>query len=178
MPTPPPEDAPAPTGDFVGIPEDSSSVPMEEPATSLPAWLPLALGCGCVGIPVLVVILGLSGITHTFLRLYRSTGSYQVYQVAAEQVKQAPAVRSTLGEPIEPGWVAKSSEHYDDTTEGQVCQQFKVTGQQRQGRVYVEAQRMQGTWQIHQLYVEVNDQPDPIILKPLDQGAKSLCPDF
>lgn len=141
----------------------------------LPAVL---IGCGCIGLPILLVVFGVLGVSNTLLRLYRSTGSYQVYQLAAETLETDEAVVAALGEPVETGWTSRVQETYETSEAGQVCMRFSVTGSDRSGSAYVEATSTEGTWQLHQLMVRVNGEPSPVAVEPLTAEEQPLCPDF
>jgi type II secretory pathway pseudopilin PulG len=163
--------------DFVGIPEEMDTLP-PEPAAPRRWQIPLALGCGCIGLPLAAIAVVLSGITSTVIKAYRSTGAHQVYQLATERVQADAQVSSALGSPIEPGWPSKTIENHQSGKPAIVCQRFALSGRDRSGSSYVEAQQIGGAWQLHQLSVAVNGQPEPLILQPLPTGEKPLCPDF
>ena len=137
----------------------------------------VALGCGCIGVPFLLVIFGVFGLGNTARRLYQSTGTYQVYQLASAEVETDTQVRETLGDPIEAGWTSKSTEAYENGT-GKVCMRFNVIGGDRSGSAYAEAEKAQGAWQLHQLTLVVNGETELIPIVPLETAAQPLCPNF
>ena len=152
----------------------------ESDRSSRPRWLlpTVLIGCGCIGLPILLVVFGVLGVSNTLLRLYRSTGSYQVYQLAAETVETDDAVRAALGKPVETGWASRVTETYETSESGQVCMRFSVAGSDRSGSAYVEATSVEGAWQLHQLVVSVNGEPLPVTVDPLAAEEQPLCPDF
>lgn len=145
-----------------------------------PQWLlPLTLiGCGCLGLPILLIGLGVFGLGNTALRLYRSSGSYQVYQLASDSVATDNDVIAALGEPVETGWTSQVTESYDLDELGKVCMRFSVTGSDRNGDVYTEAHHIDGAWQLHQLMVSVDGMATSVAVIPLTVEAQPLCPDF
>ncbi|MGF1521726.1 MAG: cytochrome c oxidase assembly factor Coa1 family protein [Leptolyngbyaceae cyanobacterium] len=166
-------DAPSPNDFTPAITPDSA------PPTKRKPWLAIAgcIGCGCIGIPILIVGLGIVGLGGTFWSMVRSTGSYQVYQLAAAEVETNAIVTEALGSPVEPGWVLQTREHHDNET-GHVCLRFPVTGADLSGSIYAEAQSSESTWQLHQLLLSVNGEAEIVELIPLTQDEESLCPDF
>jgi len=162
------------------IPPDDHAVAEGSDRPSPNRWLipTLLIGCGCVGLPLLLIVFGVLGVGNTLLRLYRSTGSYQVYQLASETVETDPEVIAALGEPVEAGWASRTEETYETSESGQVCMRFSVAGGDRSGSAYVEANSREGAWQLHQLVVSVNGEPDPVAVVPLPAEEPSLCPDF
>ena len=145
-----------------------------------PPWLlPVALvGCGCLGLPILLIVVGVLGLGNTVRRFYRSTGSYQVYQLASETVTADNDVIAALGEPVETGWTSQVRERYDLDEPGTVCMQFGVTGSDRSGNVYAEAHRLEDVWELHQLVVSVDGMATSVAVIPLAAEAQPLCPDF
>lgn len=169
----PPED----DEDFVPPPRD---LPPQDPSDNTNQWvIPIvAVGCGCIGLPLLAIALGLFGIGNMARRLYQSTGTYQVYQLASEAVQTNATVIETLGSPVETGWTSKSREFYEANDTGKVCMRFNVTGDDSSGSAYAEAQNIAGAWQLHQLVVMVNGQPEPLTVVPLEPEETPLCPGF
>lgn len=159
------------------IPPDGASE-RDRPARNRWVLPTLLIGCGCIGLPILLVVFGVLGVSNTLVRLYRSTGSYQVYQLAAETVETDDAVIAALGEPVETGWTSRVKETYETSESGQVCLRFSVTGSDRSGSAYVEATSTAGAWQLHQLVVSVNGESPPVAVEPLTAEAEPLCPDF
>jgi hypothetical protein len=137
----------------------------------------VALGCGCVGLPFLLIVLGVFGLGGTARRLYRSTGTYQVYQLAADEVETNAEVREILGDSAEAGWTSQSTEAYEDGV-GTVCMRFNVVGDDRSGSVYAEAENTQGAWQLHQLMLAVNGETEIYPIIRLENAAEPLCPNF
>ena len=138
----------------------------------------VALGCGCVCLLLMVVLSVLFGLGSSVQRLYKSTGSYQVYQLASTEVETSDEVAEALGSLVETGWTSKVQESYPADGAGQVCIRFNVSGEDRRGSVYAEAQNEQGAWQLYQLSVAVNGEPEPLTLLPLPTERSPLCPDF
>ncbi|HEY9886882.1 MAG TPA: cytochrome c oxidase assembly factor Coa1 family protein [Candidatus Obscuribacterales bacterium] len=136
------------------------------------------VGCGCVGLPLLLIALSISGIVSTAQRFYQSTGTYQVYQLASARVETDAAVISVLGQPVEAGWTSQSHEAYETGSDGIVCLRFAVNGGDRSGSAYAEARQQDGAWQLHQLLVAANGVPEPVAIVPLAAAAAPLCPDF
>ena len=158
---------------------DSSVKSAIEKRAQPPKWFVLA-GCavgGCVVVPIVAVGLGMAGLGGAVWNLVRSTGSYQVYQLAAAEVETNAIAAELLGNPVEPGWVSQTQEHYDNSS-GQVCLRFDVFGADNSGSTYVEAQKVESAWQLHQLLLTVNREAALVKLVPLSPDAKSLCPDF
>lgn len=145
-----------------------------------PQWvIPIALiGCGCIGLPLFLIVFGVLGLGNTLLRVYRSTGTHQVYQLASETVETDADVVAILGEPVEAGWASQSREAYEADEPGKVCMRFSVTGSDRSGSTYAEAQNIDGAWQLHQLIVNVSGETTPIAVMPLADEAQPLCPEF
>jgi hypothetical protein len=164
--------------DFVPVTEDVE--PQDSSGNDLKRWLvPVgAVGCGCLGLGLLAIALSLLGIGSTVRKLYQSTGTYQVYQIAAAAVETDAAVQEALGRPLESGWTSQSIERYEAGDQGIVCLRFNVIGANRSGSAYAEAQKIQGAWQLYQLFVAVNGQPDTVPVVPLPEARSSLCPDF
>jgi hypothetical protein len=123
-------------------------------------------------------VFGLFGLGNTVRRVYQSTGTYQVYQIASEAVETSDEAIAALGDPVEAGWTSQSEEFYGANERGQVCMRFTVSGRDRSGSAYTEAQSVQGAWQLHQLILSVNGEPDPVAIVPLEAEAQPLCPDF
>ena len=163
-------------------PIDPGFTPLEEDAASDGdrKWIipVVALGCGCVCLPLIVVLSVLFGLGSSVQRLYKSTGSYQVYQLASTEVESSDAVAEALGSPVETGWTSKVQETYPADGAGQVCIRFNVSGDDLRGSVYAEAQNEQGAWQLYQLSVAVNGEPETLTLLPLPTERSPLCPDF
>lgn len=165
-------DAPSPH-DFI-----PAIAPDAEPRNRTP-WLAIAgcVGCGCLGMPLLIVGLGIVGLGGTFWQMVRSSGSYQVYQLAAAEVETNAIVAEALGSPIEPGWISQTKEHYNNES-GYVCLRFGVTGANLSGSAYAEAQNIESTWQLHQLLLTVDGESEMVKLIPLSLDEEPLCPDF
>lgn len=138
----------------------------------------VALGCGCVCLPLMVILSVLLGLGSSMQRLYKSTGSYQVYQLASTEIEASNVVGEALGRPVETGWTSHVQETYPADEAGQVCIRFNVTGEDRSGSAYAEAKNEQGTWQLYQLTVSVNGELEPLTLVPLPTERSPLCPDF
>jgi hypothetical protein len=144
------------------------------------SWLlPIGLSClGCLGIVGIALFLGAASFVSVLQGLIKSTGTYQTYQLAAERVKTDDAVSQILGDPVSTGWLSKGKEFSEGGT-GSTCIRFSVTGSKTSGSVYAEAQLDQGSWQFHQLIINVNGQPDPIaLITPPTNQPQPLCPDF
>lgn len=161
-------------------PSDSEQAAQRQRGDRGKRWiLPVAaLGCGCVGIPILLAAVGVLGVGTTVRRLVRSTGTYQVYQLASSELKADATVQDRLGHPIETGLTTQSREVYDADGTGKVCLRFRVVGNERSGSAYAEAQSAAGAWQIHQLALTVNGEADAVAIVPLSDNADPLCPDF
>lgn len=160
-------------------PSDTNPSPPAEPNNDRKWIIPVvALGCGCVCLPFIALILGLLGLGNTARRLYQSTGTYQVYQLASEAVETDARVIDVLGKPVEAGWTSKSQESYTTDDAGVVCMRFNVMGSDRSGSAYAEAQQQAGAWQLHQLTVGVNGRTEPLAIVPLGTEESPLCPDF
>jgi len=162
------------------IPPDDEAVVAGGDRSAQNQWIlqTFLIGCGCVGLPFVLIVFGALGVGNTLLRLYRSTGSYQVYQLASETVETDPEVMAALGEPVEAGWASRTQETYETSESGQVCMRFSVAGGDRSGSAYVEANNRAGAWQLHQLVVSVNGETELVVVIPLDAEAQPLCPDF
>jgi hypothetical protein len=158
--------------------EDSSPPPPTDPGNDKKWIVPvLALGCGCICAPLIAIALGLFGLGNTARRLYQSTGTYQVYQLASEEVETDAEVVDVLGSPVEAGWTTQSREAYENGT-GIVCMRFNVIGGDRSGSAYAEAQQHGGAWKLYQISLLVNDPTAPveIVLQPPE--GQPLCPNF
>lgn len=142
-------------------------------------WLiPLGCGCGCLTLVVAVVLFGIGGIASLFTGVVKSSGAYQTYQIASEQVKTDAAVQSALGQPISPGWIDKVISNENETG-GHTCLRFSINGSRTSGTAYVEAEKEAGAWNYYQFVVRVNGQSQPIVLvAPPADRPPSLCPDF
>jgi len=92
------------------IPPDDEAVVAGGDRSAQNQWIlpTFLIGCGCVGLPFVLIVFGALGVGNTLLRLYRSTGSYQVYQLASETVETDPEVMAALGEPVEAGWASRT----------------------------------------------------------------------
>ncbi|MGD1940649.1 MAG: cytochrome c oxidase assembly factor Coa1 family protein [Leptolyngbyaceae cyanobacterium] len=163
-------------------PIDPGFTPPEEDAVSDGGrkWIipVVALGCGCVCLPLIVILSVLFGLGTSVQRLYKSTGSYQVYQLASTEIEASDEVAEVLGSPVETGWTSHVQESYPANEAGQVCIRFNVAGEDRNGSVYAEAQNEQGAWQLYQLTVSVNGEPEPLTLVPVPTERSPLCPEF
>lgn len=176
----PPEDSDftPPTGEEFVPPSSDPAPPLSSQDNGKKWIIPVvALGCGCICLPLVAIALGLLGLGNTARRIFQSTGTYQVYQIASEAVETDPEAIAALGAPVEAGWTSKSEETYNNET-GQVCMRFSVAGDDRSGSAYAEAQSVQGAWQLHQLVLSINGEPEPTVIVPLEAEAQSLCPDF
>lgn len=172
------EFVPPGAGDFTPPTEDA--VPTAVSRNDDRKWIiPVAaVGCGCICLPLLAIALSIAGIGNTVQRLYKSTGTYQVYQLASETVENDAAVAEALGHPVEAGWTSKSREAYGTDDSGKVCMRFNVSGDDRSGSAYAEARTEQGAWRLHQLFVVVNGDIELIPVVPLSAEQSPLCPNF
>ncbi|MBD2460381.1 hypothetical protein H6G89_04925 [Oscillatoria sp. FACHB-1407] len=142
-------------------------------------WLiPLGCGCGCAGLITAIILVSVFGISSLFQGLLKSSGAYQTYQMASERLKTNPAAIAALGEPVSPGWVSNVKTN-ETPTDGVTCLRFGVNGSRTSGTAYVEAEKVRGAWNYYHFTLNVNGQPEPIVLvKPPADRPPSLCPDF
>lgn len=147
-------------------------------------WMiPVGCACsGCIILPLVALGLGVAGLGGAVWQLVRSSGTHQVYQLAAAEVEASGTVSDVLGEPVEAGWISKSVENYNNSAEGgKVCLRFSVNGADRSGQAYVEGKTQstpEAPWQLHQLTVAVNGETDVMTIVPLPTDQSPLCPDF
>lgn len=144
------------------------------------AWiLPVGCaGCGCLLVPLVLLGIGATGLISLTGSLIKSTGAYQTYQLAAEQVEASPQVAAALGTPVSAGWTSKVTSH-EDGTSGKACLRFSVSGANRSGSAYAEGERRGGSWHLHQLVVQPNGGDRPLTLVELPpNNPQPLCPDF
>lgn len=169
-----------PPGDEELIPSATSDSPAVSGEENGKKWIipVLALGCGCICLPLVMIVVGVLGLGNTARRLYQSTGTYQVYQLATQAVETDPAAIAALGGSVETGWTSRSTEVYGTNNIGKVCIRFNVIGADRSGSAYAEAENSEGSWQLHQLKLSVNGEVEPLTIVPLAATEQSLCPDF
>ncbi|MGP1384320.1 MAG: cytochrome c oxidase assembly factor Coa1 family protein [Thainema sp.] len=136
--------------------------------------------CGCIIVSLIALGLGVAGLGGAVWRVVRSTGTHQVYQLAAAAVESNSTISDVLGEPVEAGWVSKSVERYRDPVGGRVCLRFSVNGADRSGSAYAEGTNNtpEATWQLHQLTVAINGETEAFAVVPLPDNQPPLCPDF
>ncbi|MEN9277867.1 MAG: cytochrome c oxidase assembly factor Coa1 family protein [Thermostichus sp. DG_1_5_bins_95] len=120
--------------------------------------------------------LGLAGAAGFFLwNGIRASGAFRSYQLAVTALEQEAEVVQRLGEPLRPGWLSQLR-FQEDEEAGWVCLSFLITGAQRTGDVTVASERgaAGSEWQLRELQVRVDGDPEPIqVIGPDERG--SLC---
>ena len=104
------------------------------------------------------------GIVLIVFTAIKSSGAYTG---ALERVRHDAAVQEQLGGPIEAGWYVTGNINVNGS-EGWAALAFPVSGPAREGTVYLEARKRQGQWTFGYLAVEVDGQPDRIVLADTD----------
>ena len=113
-------------------------------------WLWGGCGCcfGCVLIPILITALAGGGLFFAV----RQSG---VQEEVLERVRSDARVVERFGEPIEMGWLIEGSFNVEPGS-GNADYSVPISGPQADGRVHVLAERIDGVWVYHQLYVDVD----------------------
>ncbi len=145
-----------------------------------------ALGCygciwGCLG-ALAVLGLGLVGVGFLLWNGIRTSGVVRTYQLAMQTLKQEARVVERLGEPLQAGWPSRVR-FQEDQESGWVCLSFWISGAQGRGDVLVESERgaagkdsvppAQTQWQLRELQVRVDGDPNPIqVVGPDGRGSR------
>jgi hypothetical protein len=129
-------------------------------------WLWGGCGCcgGCLVLPLLLI--ALAGGT-AFVAVAR-TG---VLQDAKEIARNHPALQQALGEPVEVGWMMQGNINVSNDR-GEADFSLPVSGPHGEGRLYVEAEKVDGEWIFRDLYAVVDGIEEPIDL--LGSGPQQL----
>lgn len=137
-------------------------LPEAPPPRSPARWV--ALGCSAAIVACLVFALG---IVAFVLGTVRRSGAYQL---AASQVRESPAVREALGQPIREGWWVTGSVNVSGPS-GKASLSFPVSGPRGEGTVYVDAVKQVGEWDLRLLEVRLGNGER---LDLLDEGGPSF----
>ena len=116
-------------------------------------------GCGCclglIILPFALMFLGIGGAFFAF----RNVG---IQDEAMDRVRANPAVVEALGEPIEMGWMMSGSVNIE-TDGGEADYSMPISGPNGEGRMYVDAERIDGVWRFDELYVRVDGERIDVI---------------
>jgi len=114
----------------------------------------IGLIAGGVSLLCFILVIGLSlALVGGVFGVIKSS---EVYQVALEQVQEAPRVREALGDPVEPGWWITGSVETSGAS-GTADIQFPINGSQDSGTVFVVATKSGGEWHYQTLDVQLSD---------------------
>jgi hypothetical protein len=108
------------------------------------------------------------GILSFVLGTIRRSGAYQL---AVSQVRESPAVREALGQPVEEGWWVTGSVNVTGPS-GEASLSFPVSGPRGAATVYVDGVKQAGEWDLRLLEVRLGNGGDRLDL--LDEGGPSF----
>lgn len=119
------------------------------------------IGCGCLGIPLVIGIIVALG----FFGLAKMIKSSDAYKDSVAAVQSNPAAIEALGEPIEPGFFFQGSINLENG-EGNADFRIPVSGPKGSGEVHVVGTKASGssTWQYSTWELKVEGNPEPIPL--------------
>ncbi|MCB1560130.1 MAG: hypothetical protein KDI75_03380 [Xanthomonadales bacterium] len=113
---------------------------------------------------LLVLMLGMAGAAWYGLK---ALADHETVDMALQHVRSDMPLREALGEPIEAGMLFSGSFRVNGNN-GSADYSVDITGSRGTGRMYVDAVKRLGAWQLRALAVEVDGQRHLL----LDQGRK------
>jgi Cytochrome oxidase complex assembly protein 1 len=117
--------------------------------------------------PLLLLALLIGGILSLVFGMIKSS---EPYQHAVSVATQDSRVNAQLGAPVTPGWFMSGSIN-ESGSSGTADIAIPLKGSQRQGTLYVGAQKSAGRWRYQRLEMAIGNVPDRInlMLPPEDR---------
>lgn len=114
----------------------------------------------------LLVLLALAGFAAAIVGIASlSIRSSDVYEDAVARASAHPVVVTTLGPPIEGGWLVSGSIRMSGPS-GTADLEIPLSGSIREAKLYAVATKSAGRWTFSTLEVEVEGMPSRILLLP------------
>ena len=134
---------------------------IEQPGKSSTGKIIGLIGCGCLGLIIIGVVVG-GGIFYGVGKALKSNDPYRDSIAAVETNSDAIAA---LGEPIEPGFIPSGNINVNNGV-GDVDFSIPVSGPKGSGTIHVKGTKASGSapWVYEVWELTVEGKPDPILL--------------
>jgi hypothetical protein len=110
-----------------------------------------------------VIVLFAAFIAAVFGLVEASFQSSSVYTQALARARANPQVSGQIGLPLKAGWFTTGNLNIDND-DGNADLVIPISGPKGKGKIYVVAKKTADVWRYETLEVEVNGQPDRILL--------------
>ncbi len=116
-------------------------------------------------VQTVLIIVGICAAAFVFLGffIFRSLSNSEAARLGMEQLQASPEAVRLLGEPIQRGWLVQGSINVSNSS-GHAELAIPVKGAVGKGKLYVVAEKKMGLWTLEDVQVEVEGQPQRIVL--------------